>query len=53
MNHEQKTLLLKKAKKRLITFRGLKVAVLGLTFRAETYDLIEAPLSEKIPFLIE
>lgn len=34
VNREQKTLPLKKAKKRLITFTGLKVAVLGLTFKA-------------------
>ena len=53
VNREQKTLLLKKAANRLITFRGLKVAVLGLTFKAGTDDLREAPSLENIPFLIE
>lgn len=53
VNKEQKTLLLHKAMKRLITFQGLKVAVLGLTFKPGTDDLREAPSLENIPLLIQ
>jgi UDPglucose 6-dehydrogenase len=53
VNKGQKTLLLKKAYKRLITFNGLKVAVLGLTFKPGTDDLREAPSLENIPLLLE
>jgi len=53
VNQEQKTLLLRKASNRLITFKGLKVAVLGLTFKAGTDDLREAPSLENVPVLIE
>lgn len=53
INTEQKTLLYKKASKRLITFNGLKVAVLGLTFKPGTDDLREAPSLDNIPLLLE
>lgn len=53
VNKEQKTMLFKKASKRLITFSGLKVAVLGLTFKAGTDDLREAPSLENVPLLLE
>jgi UDPglucose 6-dehydrogenase len=53
VNKKQKTLLFKKASKRLITFHGLKVAVLGLTFKPGTDDLREAPSLENIPLLLE
>jgi len=53
VNKEQKTLLYKKASKRLITFNGLKVAVLGLTFKPGTDDLREAASLENIPLLLE
>ena len=52
VNKDQKTLLYKKASKRLITFNGLKVAVLGLTFKPGTDDLREAPSLENIPLLL-
>ena len=53
VNTEQKTLLYKKASTRLITFNGLKVAVLGLTFKPGTDDLREAASLENIPLLLE
>lgn len=53
VNKEQKTMLYKKACRRLITFNGLKVAVLGLTFKPGTDDLREAPSLENIPLLLE
>ncbi len=43
----------KKASNRLITFSGLKVAVLGLTFKPGTDDLREAPSLENVPLLLE
>lgn len=53
VNKDQKTKLFKKASNRLITFNGLKVAVLGLTFKPGTDDLREAPSLENIPLLLE
>ncbi|WP_404455273.1 UDP-glucose dehydrogenase family protein [Oceanobacillus kapialis] len=53
VNTEQKKVLYKKASKRLITFNGLKVAVLGLTFKPGTDDLREAPSLENVPLLLE
>jgi UDPglucose 6-dehydrogenase len=53
VNTEQKTMLYKKASKRLITFNGLKVAVLGLTFKPGTDDLREAASLENVPLLLE
>lgn len=53
VNTDQKTLLFRKAANRLITFSGLKVAVLGLTFKSGTDDLREAPSLENIPLLLE
>lgn len=53
VNDKQKTLLYRKANDRLITFNGLKVAVLGLTFKPGTDDLREAPSLENIPLLLE
>ena len=53
VNTRQKTRLFEKAKDRMITFDGLKVAVLGLTFKAGTDDLREAPSSENIKLLLE
>lgn len=42
VNEDQKMILFRKARQRLITFSGLKVAVLGLTFKPKTDDLREA-----------
>lgn len=53
VNKTQKTMLYKKACKRLITFNGLKVAVLGLTFKPGTDDLREAPSLENVPLLLQ
>src|SRR5690606_17009760 len=53
VNNEQKMMLYKKASKRLITFNGLKVAVLGLTFKPGTDDLREAASLENVPLLLE
>ena len=46
-------MLYKKASNRLITFNGLKVAVLGLTFKPGTDDLREAPSLENVPLLLD
>lgn len=53
VNNDQKTILFRKASRRLITFDGLKVAVLGLTFKPGTDDLREAPSLVNIPLLLE
>jgi len=53
INREQKTRLFTKAKERLLTMQGLKVAVLGLTFKPGTDDLREAPSLMNIPLLLE
>lgn len=53
VNQEQKTKLYTKARKRLITFNGLKVAILGLTFKPGTDDLREAASLENVPLLLE
>lgn len=53
VNKDQKTKLFKKAASRLITFKGLKVAVLGLTYKPGTDDIREAPALENISLLLE
>lgn len=53
VNKDQKTMLYKKACRRLITFNGLKVAVLGLTFKPGTDDLRESPSLDNVPLLLE
>lgn len=52
VNQAQKTVLFRKAASRMITFNGLKVAVLGLTFKPGTDDFREAPSLENIPLLV-
>ena len=53
VNKAQKTKLFRKASDRLITFNHLKVAVLGLAFKAGTDDLREAPSLDNVDLLLE
>lgn len=53
VNAEQKTKLYQKACDRLITFNGLKVAVLGLAFKPGTDDLREAPSLDNVELLLK
>ena len=53
VNSAQKTRLFEKAKDRMISFSGLKVAVLGITFKAGTDDLREAPSIDNLKLLLE
>jgi UDPglucose 6-dehydrogenase len=53
VNNDQRFRLFKKASNRMITFDGIKVAVLGLAFKAGTDDLREAPAIYNIPRLLE
>lgn len=53
VNSAQKTRLFRMASERLIAFDGLRVAVLGLTFKPGTDDLREAPSLENVPLLLE
>ena len=53
VNAAQKTRLYQKACKRMITFEGLKVAVLGLAFKPGTDDLREAPSLDNVRLLLE
>ena len=53
VNAEQKTKLFKKASNRMITFQNLRVAVLGLAFKAGTDDLREAPSLDNVKLLLE
>ena len=52
VNSSQKTRLFKKAEDRLISFDGLNVAVLGLTFKPGTDDLREAPSIDNVKLLL-
>ncbi len=53
VNTAQKTKLFRKASKRMITFKGLKIAILGLTFKPGTDDLREAPSLDNVKLLLE
>lgn len=53
VNENQKFKLMRKAKKRFASFEGLKVAVLGLTFKPGTDDLREAPSIPNVRMLLD
>jgi UDPglucose 6-dehydrogenase len=53
VNNEQRYKLYRKACNRMITFNGIKVAVLGLAFKAGTDDLRESPSIYNIPLLLD
>jgi len=52
VNEKQKFKLIKKARQEFASFQGLKVAVLGLTFKPGTDDLREAPSIPNIRLLL-
>ena len=53
VNENQKYKMFRKAKQRFGSLKGLKVAVLGLTFKPETDDLREAPSIPNIKRLLD
>ena len=53
VNARQKTRLYEKACQRMITFQGLKAAVLGLAFKPGTDDLREAPSLDNVQLLLD
>ncbi|MEH7111515.1 UDP-glucose/GDP-mannose dehydrogenase family protein [Neobacillus niacini] len=53
VNENQKLKLIKKSRKYFDSFKGLNVAVLGLTFKPGTDDLREAPTLVNIPIMLE
>ncbi|MGP7818033.1 UDP-glucose dehydrogenase family protein [Niallia sp. 01092] len=52
VNEKQKFKLVKKARKEFASFTGLKVAVLGVTFKPGTDDLREAPSIPNVRLLL-
>lgn len=52
VNELQKTRLIQKAKKQFSSFNGIRVTVLGLTFKPGTDDLREAPSLNNIDILL-
>jgi len=53
VNENQKMKLIKKARKMIESFEGMRIAVLGLTFKPGTDDMREAPSIPNINYLVE
>jgi len=53
VNENQKMKLIKKARKMVESFEGMKIAILGLTFKPGTDDMREAPSIPNINYLVE
>ncbi|MGX7419748.1 UDP-glucose dehydrogenase family protein [Carnobacterium gallinarum] len=53
VNEKQKLKLVRQARKKFDSFLGMKIAVLGLTFKPGTDDMREAPSIPNINYLIE
>lgn len=53
VNEKQKLKLIRKARKYYDTFQGLRVAILGLTFKPGTDDLRDAPSVANLPILLD
>lgn len=53
VNTKQKTRLYRKASARMITFSGLRIAILGLAFKPGTDDLREAPSMDNVQLLLD
>ena len=52
VNREQRTRLIDKARRFFPTFRDVRVAIIGLTFKPGTDDLREAPAKQNIDILL-
>jgi UDPglucose 6-dehydrogenase len=52
VNEAQKTRLLKMASERFPSLKGMKTAILGLSYKPGTDDLREAPSLENVSFLV-
>lgn len=53
VNEKQKLKLVRQARKKFDSFLGMKIAVLGLTFKPGTDDMREAPSISNINYLVE
>lgn len=53
VNHLQKVSLFRRACRKLISFHGMKVAVLGLTYKPGTNDCSDAPAIDNIELLLK
>lgn len=53
VNEQQKLKVFKKASERMITFKNIKIAILGVTFKPKTDDLREAPALKNIQALLK